>query len=339
MIDTSVVLPVRNGTACLKDAIASVQSQTHAIFEIIVVDDGSDDGGATRRVIEMLADQDSRIRPLFLRHQGIAGALNAGIATSSGRYIARMDADDWCLPGRLRHQIAYLDNHPDIGLVSCLVRFGGDSRQHAGYAAHVRWANRIVSPHDIQLGLFRESPLPHPSVMFRRDLIDRFGGYKHGDFPEDYELWLRFRDAGVRMSKVEKTLLVWNDPPDRLSRTSRRYAPERFHAIKAASLATWLRKNNRHHPEIYVWGAGKMSRAWAEMLVPYGIVIRAYIDVDVKKIGNRVQGRPVIHFESVSSPDDGYIVSFVGSRGAGERVQGWLNSRGFILGQHYILAS
>lgn len=67
----------------------------------------------------------------------------------------------------------------------------------------------------VALRRFVESPVAHPSVMFRRDLLAQHGGYAAGDFAEDYELWLRWMDAGVRFGKVNAELLVWNDPPAR----------------------------------------------------------------------------------------------------------------------------
>ena len=78
-----------------------------------------------------------------------------------------MDADDVCHPRRLELQARYLDDHPEIGLVSCLTTFGGDQRKARGYLAHLTWANSLRTPGDIRLGMFRESPLPHPTVMAR----------------------------------------------------------------------------------------------------------------------------------------------------------------------------
>ena len=69
--------------------------------------------------------------------------------------------------------------------------------------------------------------------MFRRELVARHGGYRAGDFPEDYELWLRWLDAGVRMAKVPRPLLTWHDSTGRLSRTDARYDPEAFFRLKA----------------------------------------------------------------------------------------------------------
>ena len=85
-----------------------------------------------------------------------------------------------------RGQRRHLDARPEIGLVASRVRFGGDPDRAAGYARYVGWTNRLLTHEQISLARFVESPLAHPSVMFRRTLVERWGGYADGDFPEDY---------------------------------------------------------------------------------------------------------------------------------------------------------
>ncbi len=194
----SVLLPVRNGMPALARAVASVRLQTWSDWELIAVDDGSTDG--SREWLRAAAQADPRIRPLEQPARGLVAALHAGCKVARGRFIARMDADDECHPERLAAQAELLEQSPQTGLASCLVGFGGDREANAGYALHVDWLNSLVSPEQIALNRFVESPLAHPSVMFRRELLERHGGYRDGDFPEDYELWLRWLDAGVRMA-------------------------------------------------------------------------------------------------------------------------------------------
>lgn len=335
----SVVLPVRNAAASLPAALESLFAQTLTAFEIIAVDDGSDDGGATRSVLDAAARRDRRLRVLSLAHGGIAAALTAGLAAARGRYIARMDADDRCLPRRLERQAATLDAHPELGLVSCLAEFGGDPQAARGYKVHLDWANSLVTARDIRLGIFRESPLPHPSVMFRAELPRRFGGYRQGDFPEDYELWLRWLDAGVTMAKVPEVLMVWNDPPGRLSRTDPRYAADAFHRIKAGYLARHLARINPFHPAIIVAGAGRITRRRAEQLLRFGVTITAWLDIDPRKTGKIVAGRPVLPLDDVPSPESCFVVPYVASRGAIEHIAGVLERRGFVLGRTYLPAA
>src|SRR5262249_49724588 len=117
----SVVMPAFNVARTIARAVGSIQAQTLADWELIVIDDGSTDG--TRQLIEGIASADLRVRLLTREHGGIAAALTTGLSTARGEFIARMDADDESMPDRLAEQVAFLESpdNPDIGLVGCLV--------------------------------------------------------------------------------------------------------------------------------------------------------------------------------------------------------------------------
>ncbi|MFP5222497.1 MAG: glycosyltransferase [Acidobacteriota bacterium] len=334
----SVLLPVRNAADHLSHALGSLRAQTLADHEILAVDDGSDDGGRTLALLREHADRDSRIVLLEPGRVGIAHALNLAASRARGRYLARMDADDTCLPDRLLTQARHLDAHPETDVVGCAVHFGGDRDACAGYARHVDWLNGLSTHEDMALGVFRDAPLAHPSVMFRASSFARFGGYRHGSFPEDYELWLRWLQAGARLGRVPQALLTWSDPPGRLSRTDPRYSQDAFHEIKAGYLAGWLARTNPHHPHVTVVGAGRVTRRRAEALCRHGVCISAYLDIDPRKIGNVIHGRPVIHHKDVSSPKEVFVVSYVSTPGAAEQVADFLERRGFRPGVHYVQA-
>ncbi len=333
----TVLLPVRDGEAVLETALDSLLSQTLSDFEILAVDDGSVD--ATPDILESYAARDSRVRPIRLSRQGLVPALNAGLGGAKGAFIARMDADDACLPQRLELQAAMLLSNPELGLVSCRVRYGGDATACAGYARHVEWINTLTTPQDIALARFQESPLAHPSVMFRAKLPPQHGGYREGVFPEDYELWLRWLEAGVQMAKCEETLLIWNDPPERLSRTDPRYSFDSFYRTKSAYLARWLAKHNPFHPHVWVMGSGRVSRKRADMLLEHGVEIAGYADIDPRKVNKTVHGRPVVLREDMPGPEACFAVSYVASHGAAEDIALFLESNGFMLGKNYILAA
>ena len=334
----SLVVPVYNGSGTLKRCLDSVLSQAGVGFEVIIVNDGSTD--TTAEILDEFRACDPRIRPLHHSHAGIVPALNAGMGLARGQFIARMDADDVCCPDRLRLQSEYLFQHPGAGLVGGLVLYGGDRRRQLGYAIHVDWLNNIRTPEEIQLNRFVESPFAHPSVMFRKQLLDQHGGYRDGPFPEDYELWLRWMDAGVEMAKIDAPVVVWNDPPHRLSRTDKRYSVDAFYRCKAEYLARWLKKTTgKDHPSIAVWGAGRTTRKRAEYLGGFGIEISAYIDIDPRKIGQTIHGRPVIGEHEIEGVSVDFIVPFVGSRGAREDIRKRLTAQGFIEGRHYIMAA
>jgi len=330
-------MPVFNAEDTLDEAINSILSQTYKQFEFIIVDDGSTD--ASQEIIKQWNEKDDRISAIYKDHQNIVEALNDGIRQSSGKYVTRMDADDISLPTRLKRQVAFLEEHPKIGLVSCKVQYLGNKEEQKGYSKYVAWINELTSPKEISLNRFVESPLAHPSVCFRKTLIQKYGGYRNGAFPEDYELWLRWMEQGVQMSKLPEVLLKWRDQDRRLSRTHPRYSTDAFYKIKAKYLSRWLELVNPYHPYIVVWGAGRTSRKRAELLTQYGIRITHYIDVDPKKIGQQIHGRPVWSPEEIPKNGNRFIVSYVGNRGVNKKIRRYLRQKNYQLGNHFILAA
>ncbi|MCP5113700.1 MAG: glycosyltransferase [bacterium] len=334
MAQTSVVIPAHNERDLLPRALESVLRQSETAIEVIVVDDGSTDG--TGELLEQLARRDSRVRPIRQPHSGIVAALNRGLAEARGDYIARMDADDVSRPDRLRRQADFLDQHPEIGLVSCGVEYLGDAGSNRGLALFVDWTNSLLTSEDIDLYRFVESPLIHPSVMFRKELPDQFGVYRDGDFPEDYELWLRWLAAGVRMAKLNDVLIEWHERPGRLTRTDPRYSVEAFYRTKAPYLERWLARHNPHHPNVIIWGAGRTSRQRQRYLTDLGIRVEAYVDIDPRKIGYRIGTAPVIGPEELPPAGSCFVLGWVGSRGAREDIEQRLQQRGFRRGFDYL---
>jgi glycosyltransferase involved in cell wall biosynthesis len=335
----SVVLPVYNAAASLDAALESLLHQVDlpGDFEIVAVDGGSSDESAD--ILAQYAARDPRLRLIRREHQGVTATANVAMSAARGRFIARMDADDVCSPDRLAKQSRYLLEHPEVGVVSCRIRFGGDAEACAGYARHVDWVNEITCHEDICLSRFVESPICNPSVMFRAELLELHGDYLHGDFPEDYELWLRWLAAGVRMEKLPDTLLTWNDPPTRLTRNDPRYDMDAFYRVKAAYLADWLEQHNPRHPEIVLIGSGRVTRRRAEMLTARGVRITAYVDVDPRKIGNVIAGVPVLDRKSLPEPGECFVVSYVGGRDVRGEIEDFLLEKGFVVGEGCIFAA
>lgn len=334
----SVILPAYNAASTLTRAIDSIRTQTWTDWELLVIDDGSTDDTAT--VLANAVAHDPRIRALARPHSGIVNALNAGLAVARGEFIARMDADDESHPDRFADQVALLEQSPDLGLASCLVEFGGNRNLHAGYALHVDWINSLVNVGEILLNRFVESPLAHPSVMFRKELLEKHGGYCVGDFPEDYELWLRWLDAGVRMEKCPRVLLRWTDPPSRLSRTDPRYSPDAFFRLKAAWIARAVHRAAAGR-RLWVWGAGRPTRKRAAALENHGVEIAGYIDIDAKKTTPALGGRgaPVVHASSLPAREDAFILGYVSSRGARYLIRTALVAAGFREGADFLMCA
>lgn len=330
----SVVMPFRDSAETLDRAIASVAAQTLGEWELLTIDDRSSDGGAA--IVERWASRDPRIRLIRGQLPGLVPSLELGCRLARGEFIARLDADDECLPRRLARQAALLRASPEVGVVGSLVEFGGDPVAAEGYARHVAWTNELLDHDSIVLNRFIDSPLPHPSVTFRRRLLD-LGGYRDGDFPEDHELWLRWIDSGVRFAKVPEVLLRWNDPPARLSRRDPRYSVEATSRLRARHLAIDLKRRGERRP-VWLWGAGRVTRRRFDALAEHGVEIVGFIDIDPDRIGQSSLGRAVVGPDRLPPIDESFVISGVGVRGAREEIRARLEASGRREGLDYLVA-
>ncbi len=177
----SVLMTAYNTELYIAEAIESILNQTYTDFEFIIINDGSTDNTAS--IIKKYADSDQRI--IFVdnkENQGLIAVLNQGLDMARGEFIARMDADDKSLPQRFEKQIAYLDAHPDVGVLGTLIH-GFDKIDAPG----------IQIPVITAMDLLEKNYIAHPSVMIRKELLDKYNlrynpDYKHC---EDLELWSR----------------------------------------------------------------------------------------------------------------------------------------------------
>ncbi len=319
----SVVLPFYNSEATLAGAIDSILNQSFSEFELLLIDNNSSDNSPI--IAQDFGRRDKRISILLECRQGVDFAMNCGLKNARGKYIARMDADDISHPERLKKQVRFLNENSDYGLVGSYVSYVSHIRRTNGFIRFVNWVNSFHSANDIECKQFIEIPVVNPTIMLRRKLYEMYGGCRQGNFPEDYEMLLRYLDAGVRMAKLPEPLLEWHDYSSRLTRNDERYSKEAFFRTKAAYLKNWSLKNNPEHPVIWVWGAGRKTRQRARLLELEGLIIRGYIDI-VKKKDSKER---ILHFSEIPPPGQSFIVSMVGRYGAQEKI------RKFLLGKQY----
>ncbi len=329
----SVLLPYRDAEGTLAEALGSVLDERGVAFEVVAIDDGSRDGGPA--LVARMASRDARVVPLAAGARGIAGALALGVDAARGELLARMDADDVSVPGRLAASAALLDASPELGAVGTRVDAFPDDALGEGTRRYVAWLNSLVSAADHDRDLFVESPLCHPSVMMRREALAAAGGYRDVPWPEDYDLWLRLHAAGWKLAKVPEVLLRWRHHARRATVTDPRYTLARFDELKGRYLAPRLVRAGR---PIAVWGAGKTGKRIGRALARNGVAPALYVDIDPRKIGGVAQGAPVV--APAGLPRDRYtVVVAVGAPGARDIVRGRLDGAGFVEGRDYVCAS
>jgi len=196
----SVVMPVYNGEVHLVEALQSVLQQSFGDFEILVIDDGSTDNSCA------LLSQFSDSRIQLIKNPsniGLVPTLNIGLSLCKGKYIARMDQDDICEPNRFAEQVGFLSMHSDIDIVGCAIKFFGAIKNpyvHVFPAEHQH----------IHVALLFYCSLAHPTLMFRRSLIDSglFNYANEFRHAEDYHLWSRLL-LRVRAANLPQHLLSY----------------------------------------------------------------------------------------------------------------------------------
>jgi glycosyltransferase involved in cell wall biosynthesis len=297
------LIPVRDGAEWLGEAVRSALSECGPADGIVIVDDGSRD--APERVLP----DDPRIRLIRQPPRGIVAALEHGRSVIRAPYIARLDCDDLVLPGRLGAQRAALDADPRLAAVGGRARTDGLPE---GMRRYVEWVNGLA---DLHRELLVESPLLHPGTMLRASALAAVGGYRHGDFPEDYDLWLRLARAGWHLGAVDLEVVAWRDRPGRLTRTDPRYARAAFRQIKRDYVAEVVLPGA---DRVAVWGAGQEGTPWIAWLRERGVDVVAALDV---KHGGMRHGVPILPREAIADLRVDRLLVAVGARGAREEIR------------------
>lgn len=270
----SWLLPVRD-EPLLERALASIELRDGD--EIVVVDDGS------RVPVPGALRQD----PL-----GIVAALERGRRACRNPLIARLDADDVALPGRIEAQVGFLEEHPLVAAV------GGRAILEAstpGMQSYVDWVNTC----DVNVERGVESPLFHPAVTFRAAAVDAIGGYRavlDGEpIPEDYDLWLRLAHEGWKLGRVDRDVVRIRDQETRLTRTHRAYTRAAFQRARQAHFGPMLAERR-----VALYGTGKRGRSWLRLLESVDAEVAALVDVQP---GGTRRGHPIQGIGALAEAD------------------------------------
>jgi hypothetical protein len=233
----SVVMSVFNGQTFLSEAVESILHQSFQDFEFVVIDDGSTDG--TVDILSTFAKRDKRVRVVRQHNQGRPKSLNDGIGFASGRYIARMDADDIAFPNRLETQIDFMEQNPEVGLL------GGAFERINSAGQTIDIIRPPLEDSQIRSIMERYNPMCHPAVLMRRDLVVATGGYRKPLLDaDDYDLWLRLAERS-KLANLDQVILRYRIHPNQVSVKNARH---QVLCVLAARAAASLRRSGRPDP-------------------------------------------------------------------------------------------
>ena len=246
-VKISVIMSVYNGESYLSEAIDSVLAQSFTDFELIVINDCSTD--QTGALLAQYAARDSRVRvhtnEVNLR---LPSSLNKAISLAAGQYIARMDADDICLPDRLEKQYAFMEANPDVALSSC--RF-------------MTLKNGVVSSggcggktdhESIKAMLLVTNPILHPGIIAKADVIRELGYDKNFTCTEDMELWSRFVMANHKVELQSEYLMIYRLHDKQITETTKERQRKEVATIQKRYYAELLEQMSDSQERFYING-------------------------------------------------------------------------------------
>lgn len=208
MFSISVVIPTCNRRDYLQRALSSVVSQTHTADEVIVIDDGSEDGTA-----QLVKTRFPAVNYFFQQNQGVSAARNRGIRLASGDWIALLDSDDEWLPGKLKVQVAALQNNPDLRVCHTEEIWNRNGKRVNQMSKH-RKSGGWIFQHCLPLCAMSPS-----SILLHRSVFDEVGIFDES-LPacEDYELWLRITARYPVLFIEQPQIIKYGGHDDQLSR-------------------------------------------------------------------------------------------------------------------------
>src|SRR5690606_17453656 len=196
-----------------------------------------------------------------------------------------------------------------------------------------RWLLSMRSPSDVAREAFVECPIAHPTLAIRRDVLVAHGGYRERSWPEDYDLVLRLLEGGARIGVVPRRLLAWRDGPARLSRNHPSYGLDRFTACRAHFLARGVLSDR---DDYVLWGHGGTGRALRKALAALGRRPRAIVEVHPRRLGQRIDGAPVIPPEALPAHRGVPVLVSVAGETARTTIRDAMQQMGFVEGRDYV---
>jgi glycosyltransferase involved in cell wall biosynthesis len=199
----SVIMPVYNASSFLRASLNSILEQTFTDFELLIINDASVDDSL--QIIQSYSDE--RIRVINNHfNEGVISSLNKGLALAKGEYVARMDADDICMSGRFAKQVSYLNDHPEVAVLSTKLVLINEKGEEIGY-----WQEDVLadSAEKIKSMLPEINCIGHPTIMMRSKIVSPFGYNPDLKFSEDWGLWLVLLAENYTIDKLNEVLLKY----------------------------------------------------------------------------------------------------------------------------------
>ena len=264
-LEISILMPYKNAAPWIADCLLSIQNQSFQDWEVIGVNDSSTD--ESEAIFLEFQERDSRFKTFKNQGNGIIPALDLAFAKSKGKLISRMDADDLMPEKRLEQMRNLMLSSEPKTVVTGLVNYFSDQQISPGYLAYESWINDVNLDGNQNQNIYRECVIASPNWLTWKDNLKLVGGFGSLEYPEDYDLILKWYKSKMSFKVVPEVTLLWREHPSRTSRNSENYAQSAFFKLK---IETFLKTDYRKGP-LVIWGKNPKSKLITAILTSVGI--------------------------------------------------------------------
>ncbi|SHJ67234.1 glycosyltransferase [Pseudozobellia thermophila] len=289
----SILVPFKNTQDFLEECLVSIIEQGYPHWEVLAVDDHSNDNSV--EIVRRFSQSDPRIKLYPNKGHGIIEALRTAYDASRGTLITRMDSDDVMVKDKLQVMAYSLQARGPGHVAIGQVRYFSDRGISNGYERYEQWLNQLTERGSNYGEIYKECVIPSPCWMVYRNDLDACGAFDPDRYPEDYDLTFRFYEKGLRCIPCDQVLHLWRDYDTRTSRTSEHYAQNYFLDIK---LHYFLRLDRDPKRTLTLWGAGSKGKEIAKGLIKKKVEFHWLCD-NPNKIGKEIYGKHMYHYSKL----------------------------------------
>ena len=281
----SIIIPYKNAMPFFEDCLKSIIDQTYSNFELILVNDHSNDN--SENIAEKYQLTDKRIKSINSNGDGIIAALISGTEIIKGDFITRMDADDIMKNDKLelmRKKLIYNGlGHVCVGGVKY---FSSNKNLESGYIKYSKWLNQLTYSENNFLDIFKECTIPSPCWMMYMKDFKKINQFNDLNYPEDYNFAFKLWENNFKITSVKKEIHLWRDHPKRTSRVDSTYDYKNFLELKIKYLVS---REKKSFERLVVWGAGNKGKLLAKKLIEKKIEF-SWMTENINKINKDIYG-------------------------------------------------
>jgi glycosyltransferase involved in cell wall biosynthesis len=304
----SIIMPFKNESLHIIECLESITKQTHQKFELIAIDDSSEDDSFD--LISKYCEQDKRIRVYSNPGSGIIDALQFASIKAQGEFITRQDADDIMPENKLTLLLELLQKNGTGHVSTGLVKYFSTCELKDGFKKYESWINSLCLTSSHYDHIFKECILVSSNWLMYKSDFDNVNGFNDSVYPEDYHFAFKLFHKKLKIVSVYEITHLWRDHPQRASRNLEQYKDQKFFPLKVGELCKTF-----DNKSFALWGAGPTGKKLAKELIKQNIHFH-WVTNNENKIGKKIYDVSIHHFDTLKENSEKLLIISVTQRDA-----------------------